>query len=330
MAVLFDTTPLAGADRLEAFRSALLDASGSTRVELETPDTGVWGQMSLWSFGSSRIFTSASSGQWMMRDAKAARGASPEAVAVAVHGVGQGRHVTRSGQRLVRSGDLMVVDVTRPFDFAWSGPGSSTSIQIPAAELGLPVEVVQRAADNLHRSPLYGLVSRHLVDMTRDASRLSASPTAAALGTSTAQLVRALLAGAVEDLQGQEVLDETLLAQVHAHVRQHLREPDLGPDSIAAALAVSRRQLFRVCTSAGVSLEQLIIERRLEAARVELAQVSGRSRTIASVALWWGFKDPTHFSRRFRAAYGMLPREWRALAASRSEQGLAQDPVHEG
>src|SRR4029079_19285383 len=102
---------------LDAYRTALLEASGSTCVELETPETGVWGQMALWSFGTSRIFTSTSSGQLMKRDEKAARGASPDAVAVAVHGLGQGRHLTRSGQRIVRSGDLMVVDITRPFDF---------------------------------------------------------------------------------------------------------------------------------------------------------------------------------------------------------------------
>ena len=85
-----------------------------------------------------RVFTAASTGISMSRDARAARGASTEAVAVAVHGAGTGRHVTAAGQRLVRTGDLMVVDITRPFDFAWSGPGSSTSIQVPIADLGLP------------------------------------------------------------------------------------------------------------------------------------------------------------------------------------------------
>lgn len=29
------------------------------------------------------------------------------------------------------------------------------------------------------------------------------------------------------------------------------------------------------------------------------------------MALKWGFADSTHFSRRFRDAYGMSPREWR-------------------
>jgi len=28
----------------------------------------------------------------------------------------------------------------------------------------------------------------------------------------------------------------------------------------------------------------------------------------------WGFVDPTHFGRRFRAAYGLSPGEWRRAA----------------
>ena len=268
MAVMLDTATMTPADRYDAFRTGLLEASGSTRVELETPPSGVWGRMSLWSFWTCRVFTAESTGQTMVRDARAARGASPEAVAVAVHGLGQGRHRTAQGDRVVRTGDLMVVDVTRPFDFAWSGPGASTSLQVPIAELGLPVAAVQQAADRLEASPLYGLVSRHLVELTRNAEKLSASSAAAPIGESSTHLVRALLSGAVEDgTQDREVLEQTLLAQVLEHVRQHLRDPDLSPDSVARALSVSRRQLFRVCTLAEISLEQHIISRRLEGAR---------------------------------------------------------------
>ena len=166
MALLLDTAPLDAGDRLEAFRAAMLEASGSTRIELDTAES-VQGQMALWSFGRARVFTAASTGISMFRDAKAARGASTEAVAVAVQGEGTGRHATATGQRLVRTGEVMVVDITRPFDFGWVGRGSSTSIQVPIADLGLPVDAVQRAADRLETSPLYGMVSRHLMELTR-------------------------------------------------------------------------------------------------------------------------------------------------------------------
>ena len=325
MAVLLDTASMAPVDRHDALRTGLLEASGSTRVDLETPPSGVWGRMSLWSFGTCRLFTAESSGQTMVRDERAARGASPEAVAVAVHGLGQGRHRTADRERLVRSGELMVVDVTRPFDFAWSGPGSSTSLQVPITELDLPVGAVQRAADRLPSSPLYGLVSRHLVELTREAEQLSSSPAAATLGESSTQLVRALLSGAVDDpRRDREVLEQTLLSQVLEHVRQHLRDPDLSPDSVARSLSVSRRQVFRACTRGEISLEQHIISRRLEGARAELRTPLGRGRTIAAVAAGWGFKDPTHFARRFRAAYGLLPQEWRRLGA---DEASAEKPA---
>jgi hypothetical protein len=131
--------------------------------------------LDLWEFGSARLFTARSTGVTLVRDARAAGGASYEAVAIGVQGLGSGRHETSSGQRIVRSGELMMVDITRPFDFSWSGTGSSTSLQVPISDLGLPVRVVQRAAERLRRSPLYRIVSRHIVDLTADADTLSAS-----------------------------------------------------------------------------------------------------------------------------------------------------------
>jgi AraC-like DNA-binding protein len=62
-----------------------------------------------------------------------------------------------------------------------------------------------------------------------------------------------------------------------------------------------------------------VIGKRLEGAKAELGRrPSGRLRSIASVAYSWGFKDPTHFSRRFKAAYGTLPRDWRRHATEQT------------
>ncbi|MEV7082993.1 helix-turn-helix domain-containing protein [Streptomyces sp. NPDC093516] len=72
------------------------------------------------------------------------------------------------------------------------------------------------------------------------------------------------------------------------------------------------RALYRLCARAGLSLEQWIIEQRLEGARSTLLSPAGRTRTVASVARAWGFTDPSHFTRRFRAAYGVTPRRLRA------------------
>ncbi|MFI6084636.1 AraC family transcriptional regulator, partial [Streptomyces sp. NPDC051217] len=37
----------------------------------------------------------------------------------------------------------------------------------------------------------------------------------------------------------------------------------------------------------------------------------GRLRTIATIGRSWGFPDATHFSKVFKQAYGITPRDWR-------------------
>jgi AraC-like DNA-binding protein len=54
---------------------------------------------------------------------------------------------------------------------------------------------------------------------------------------------------------------------------------------------------------------QWIIEERLRGAHRSLSAPEQSTQTIALVAHKWGFKDPSHFSSRFRRAYGVSPRE---------------------
>jgi AraC-like DNA-binding protein len=198
-------------------------------------------------------------------------------------------------------GELSLITTPRPVTFVWQGPGGSRTLHIPPGELGLPAATVHRAGSRLTASPLYPLVTHHVQDLARDADALSASPAADKLGRVCGDLVRALLVSAA----GAE---PTLIAQVRAHVRDHLDDPGLSPASVATALSVSPRQLYRACAAADLSLEQWIITTRLAGARADLAD---HHLPIAAVARRWGFKDPTHFTRRFRAAYGVLPSEWR-------------------
>ena len=62
----------------------------------------------------------------------------------------------------------MLVDLTAPYDFAWSGHGASLAFQIDYADLGLSVETVRAAARRLPSSPLYDLVLHHLTRAAQD------------------------------------------------------------------------------------------------------------------------------------------------------------------
>jgi AraC-like DNA-binding protein len=209
----------------------------------------------------------------------------------------------------------MLSDLTAPYEFSWNDTGGSRAFQIPYARLALPQDVVRRAAPRLRSSALHDLVRDHLVEMAADADRLSADAGASALGAATIELVRALLVSAAGDERlTREVREESLVSRVLAWSRAHLTDTDLAPERIAAVHNVSVRQLYKACAEAGVSLEQWLIAERLELARTELTTPSGRRRPIAATAHACGFQDPSHFARRFRAAFGLSPHEWQQLA----------------
>jgi len=185
------------------------------------------------------------------------------------------------------------------------------ALHLDLDDLGLPLDVVRAAVGELRSSPLYPLVRDHVVRVRAHARTLSDSA-AADLGRASVRLVRALVLSAAEQARAPDAAAPASTAdRVDAYVRTHLRDPDLAPAEIAAENGISVRALYRIFEERGVGLERSIIERRLEGARTDLAAPGRRHHSIATVARTWGFDNPSFFSRRFRAAFGVTPRQWR-------------------
>ena len=313
--LLLDTAEVPRDQRVDAFRAAMGEASVPCRIDHEDPAGGVRARMHLWQFGPANLFTADSTGFRLLRTARHVRMEGTPVVALALQARGAGRFSQFGADSLVGTGGLMLSDLTGPYAFSWSGWGGSRAFQVPYDQLGLPVDVVRRAGTRLSTSPLYGLVHAHLRRTADRAAELSLDPGAAGLGRATTELLRALLVSAAGDVRlRQAVREDTLVTRVLTYARAHLTEPDLTPRRIAQAHNVSLRLLYRTCAEAGLSLEQWIIGQRLEEARVVLGSPGGRRRAIASVARACGFADPSHFARRFRAAFGMSPSEWQQEA----------------
>ncbi|MER5201287.1 helix-turn-helix transcriptional regulator [Streptomyces sp. NPDC002755] len=81
----------------------------------------------------------------------------------------------------------------------------------------------------------------------------------------------------------------------------------------------SPRHLHKLFESEDVTVRRWIQRRRLEGCRRELARCDAAARSVTAVAHRWGFTSAAHFSRAFRAAYGMAPSGWRG--AQKSAQG---------
>jgi AraC-like DNA-binding protein len=193
-------------------------------------------------------------------------------------------------------------------------------VVVPAADLGLPAEVIRRAMQTLSDDlPVYGLLQEHVARVFRDAGEISRSGAGAMVGRATIELVRALVSSSGRDPDGSAGWDHALEARLAAYIGQHLRDPGLRADELARVHGISVRQLYKLWSSRDISLSQWIVHKRLEGARAELGGAGHDSAAIATVAGRWGFASTTHFSRRFRDAYGMSPRQWQ-LAHERRER----------
>jgi AraC family transcriptional activator of tynA and feaB len=106
-----------------------------------------------------------------------------------------------------------------------------------------------------------------------------------------------------------------VLVKLRAAIEARLADPALDAETAAAAAGVSVRYANAVLAQEGTSIMRLIQARRLARCRRALDDPSQAHRTVSEIAYGWGFSDMTHFGRRFRAAYGASPSEYRSRAS---------------
>jgi AraC-type DNA-binding domain-containing proteins len=104
---------------------------------------------------------------------------------------------------------------------------------------------------------------------------------------------------------------DPLLRRAKDHIEERLGDLALRPDEVAAAINVSTRTLNRLFEAGGISVSSWIRQRRLERCRETLADPRASELTINSIGAQWGMCDAAHFSRTFKSAYGITPREFR-------------------
>ncbi|MDX3117764.1 helix-turn-helix domain-containing protein [Streptomyces scabiei] len=229
-------------------------------------------------------------------------------------------------------GDVCFYDVRRAPALGFREPFRTTVFLVPAELLDLSEPEVRRIVRTpvARASRLGALLSPVLSDLARAAAE-ARPPVGEMLAWNAVNLLSTLAAeqsgtgspgsSGPSGEWGTPGAQPPVLARILEYVELHLTEPDLCPEGIARAHHISVRYLHRLFKDEGATVSRWILRRRLEECRRDLIRHGRESRTIAAVAGRWGFLSATHFSRVFRAAYGMSPREWRDAA------GRAAPPV---
>jgi len=135
------------------------------------------------------------------------------------------------------------------------------------------------------------------------------------------KLVRAFLGmltmmpqrGDVAEARASSSTLEVRRLQVKAFIDKHFAQPDLCVASIAKHLHLSPRYIQMAFASDDITPSEYLRKRRL-AASVALLENPAQVRTsITEIALSCGFSSSAYFSTEFRRAYGMSPRQYRAV-----------------
>ena len=83
--------------------------------------------------------------------------------------------------------------MTEMFDFSWTGNGASRALMVPLEQIDMPTDQLRNALPRLARSPLYGLMTDHIVELFEAAGAVTDHPFVDEIATASTDLARALI-----------------------------------------------------------------------------------------------------------------------------------------
>jgi AraC-like DNA-binding protein len=233
------------------------------------------------------------------RDERSVRAADSELWQIDL--VTRGRVRAEQGGNTAELGpaDFVLIDPVRPVRFA-STASTHVTMLVPRRSLPLGADVASRLAGvrvpgDRGAGALVSVLARGMARSTTGFRADEADRSAAAV----IELIAVALSAQLGD--SRPASDEALRARIVGFVEARLSDRDITPAKVAAAHHMSLRRLHKLFEDQPLTVAALIRRRRLERCRADLA---GTDRTVAAVAARWGFADPAHFSRLFKATYG--------------------------
>ena len=212
----------------------------------------------------------------------------------------------QAGQRAqCETGSLVLMDASQPLRAAQDGLAELLSIVFPAARLRAEVSHLDhRCTSPVNVRPGASTVLRDVMQSAWRERKALSQEGSSALPRLFGRLIEDIFPDNAGPRRGPR---EAHLPAARDIIHAELRNPALSPRLIANRLGLSESYLFSLAREAGVSLHEEIIQARLSACREALLSPVWGTASITEIALDFGFQDPAHFSRRFRARFGCTP-----------------------
>lgn len=223
---------------------------------------------------------------------------------------------------VLEAGDVALLDPLLPYEGNFLADSNTLVVKVPRRELEARVGKTRNMVARLIRpaKPDDRLMSSLSAMLPSLAGKMT-SISEEMVGNHALDLVALSLAKATEaDSPRVSSAKALVLLNIRAAIEARLSDPSLDAQAVADAVGVSVRYANAVLADHDTSIMRLIQARRLERCRYALEDPRQAHRTVSEIAYGWGFSDMTHFGRRFKRAYGILPREYQVIA-SRAGRG---------
>ncbi|GGH44773.1 helix-turn-helix domain-containing protein [Microbacterium album] len=216
---------------------------------------------------------------------------------------------------VLRPGDIAIYDTSRPYTIEFTDDVRCLVMAFPqdafevAPQLISRITAVRLAGDE----GIGGVISpfmQHMADNLELLDGVSGERIMRSSLDLLTALVYAELAG------GDTQAGESRHAEMQAFklwIDDHLDDPELSAAVVARAHYISVRYLQYLFHDEGLTVSGYIRSRRLERCRLDLSDPAQATLSVSQIAQRWGFTDASHFSKVFKAEFGVAPRDYRAL-----------------
>jgi AraC-like DNA-binding protein len=163
----------------------------------------------------------------------------------------------------------------------------------------------------------FEIVQRILNDVFEDGGELSTAIAQLLIDSALAVLSHAIGARGASGPARKTVFDKRL-HDVLKYVEVHLSDPKLSIGTVAKGCGISPRYLSFLLKHHGTPFSALVWNQRLKMASRWMLSSKPGDISISEIAYGVGFKSSAHFSRMFKRAFNMSPREYRMTSAQQA------------